>query len=792
MGGLANTDSALSGAPDRRHPREPVEPRRHPTARATQLSLTALAGWVTATGLVWLGGWIALAPPETVPGPWLSFAVMAVSVAVPCVVVALRPDLRGSRWVPLGCTALALLGLAKVNADTGLVGWWKAMELATMLALAACIALPLMAATASIVAVLALAGTLLARATFASSILASSAAMVSAGARLLVAAIAVLLGSALLRRASAATDRLLLQQSGQREQLDSEERRRRTDRQARRFLHDSGMNSLEAINRGVPAAAVTALRERCATDADRWLRATAAPADDAAAAFRPALQEAQLRGLDVTTEFSVEGALPDVALGALAEASGEALRNSAKHSHAETAALQVTVAQGTATVEISDDGGGFDPTTRASGFGLDGSIRRRMADAGGAATIESSPGGGTTVTLTWPDAAGADVAEEPSATADEALDLPSLLARISWWPIGLVAIGAVASAIVNWYSVERPWLLAVTGLVLAGACSRIARRWGRGRMDSFDVALVCSCLVIATLALPVADPFCSAASGPALIPDGRLLVLALLGVAVASWRVSLLALTVTLAALALAGLMWNMLWPMCAGETIPTGIGLALISAAGWQFGRAVRRQERSARCVFAQSEETRLELARSRADELVRAEWEVAAVADVRDLLRLVADPATDLDDPELRRTAGASASRLRAAVRAKELPGALGTALTALVERGREYGFPVTVEGDLGDPQPIEEVAIREATTAFEYWLPGVVDGATAAQVTLSSFGGVRSALVCVAGGRPGMEGSAPDLPKDSSAQVEVWTDGAGAWWQAEWPATTKMPVG
>ena len=57
MGGLANTDSALSGAPDRRHPREPVEPRRHPTARATQLSLTALAGWVTATGLV--GGLIA-------------------------------------------------------------------------------------------------------------------------------------------------------------------------------------------------------------------------------------------------------------------------------------------------------------------------------------------------------------------------------------------------------------------------------------------------------------------------------------------------------------------------------------------------------------------------------------------------------------------------------------------------------------------------------------------------------------------------------------------------------------
>ena len=244
----------------------------------------------------------------------------------------------------------------------------------------------------------------------------------------------------------------------------------------------------------------------------------------------------------------------------------------------------------------------------------------------------------------------------------------------------------------------------------------------------------------------------------------------------ASWRVSLLALTVTLAALALAGLMWNMLWPMCAGETIPTGIGLALISAAGWQFGRAVRRQERSARCVFAQSEETRLELARSRADEAGPSRVGGGGGGGRSGPTAFGRRSGNRPRRSGLRRTAGASASRLPRSGACEGTPWGLRHRADSTRRARARVRLPVTVEGDLGDPQPIEEVAIREATTAFEYWLPGVVDGATAAQVTLSSFGGVRSALVCVAGGRPGMEGSAPDLPKDSSAQVEVWTDGAG----------------
>ena len=54
------------------------------------------------------------------------------------------------------------------------------------------------------------------------------------------------------------------------------------------------------------------------------------------------------------------------------------------------------------TITVSDDGRGFDPEhTGASRYGVSGSIITRMRDAQGQARIDSSPGAGTTVTLSW-------------------------------------------------------------------------------------------------------------------------------------------------------------------------------------------------------------------------------------------------------------------------------------------------------------------------------------------------------------------------------------------------------
>jgi signal transduction histidine kinase len=78
----------------------------------------------------------------------------------------------------------------------------------------------------------------------------------------------------------------------------------------------------------------------------------------------------------------------------------EALNNAATHASAKNA--KVTVIQGPdkITVEITDDGNGFDPE-RKRGMGILG-MEERVRRLGGSFAIKSSPGRGATVTAEIP------------------------------------------------------------------------------------------------------------------------------------------------------------------------------------------------------------------------------------------------------------------------------------------------------------------------------------------------------------------------------------------------------
>ncbi|MEA2450668.1 MAG: hypothetical protein QOG63_2600, partial [Thermoleophilaceae bacterium] len=56
---------------------------------------------------------------------------------------------------------------------------------------------------------------------------------------------------------------------------------------------------------------------------------------------------------------------------------------------------------GSVSVEVSDNGSGFDLGVAATGFGLIG-MRERVELAGGKLTIASEPGRGTTVSVVLP------------------------------------------------------------------------------------------------------------------------------------------------------------------------------------------------------------------------------------------------------------------------------------------------------------------------------------------------------------------------------------------------------
>jgi signal transduction histidine kinase len=94
--------------------------------------------------------------------------------------------------------------------------------------------------------------------------------------------------------------------------------------------------------------------------------------------------------------------LSDAAEMALLRAAQEALANCRKHARATRVDVTLTFANGSALLDVQDDGVGFDPSTvqsgAHSGLGLLG-LRERLAVAGGSLNIESAPGEGTTVAV---------------------------------------------------------------------------------------------------------------------------------------------------------------------------------------------------------------------------------------------------------------------------------------------------------------------------------------------------------------------------------------------------------
>jgi signal transduction histidine kinase len=79
----------------------------------------------------------------------------------------------------------------------------------------------------------------------------------------------------------------------------------------------------------------------------------------------------------------------------------EALSNVGRHSDAATCRVSLFQRDGTAVLEVDDDGKGFDPETVRRGDGLT-NLEQRTAALGGKVAFESVPTQGTTVRIEIP------------------------------------------------------------------------------------------------------------------------------------------------------------------------------------------------------------------------------------------------------------------------------------------------------------------------------------------------------------------------------------------------------
>jgi signal transduction histidine kinase len=186
-----------------------------------------------------------------------------------------------------------------------------------------------------------------------------------------------------------------------------------------RDLHDSVTQSLY----GVTLYAEAAARQLILGDTDavadhlRELRATAQESlremrllifelrlptlksEGLAAALQMRLEAVEEKvGLETSFTADGDGRLPPEIEEGLYRIAQEALNNALKHAHADRVSVHLHHSHQGVTLEIADDGVGFDLTAkgRKNGFGLRG-MAERAAQLGGELTVQSSPDLGTCI-----------------------------------------------------------------------------------------------------------------------------------------------------------------------------------------------------------------------------------------------------------------------------------------------------------------------------------------------------------------------------------------------------------
>ena len=181
-------------------------------------------------------------------------------------------------------------------------------------------------------------------------------------------------------------------------------------RRVARDLHDGAMQEIGYIravaarrsNQGdTEATRVLAAAERALDEMRSAMTALSAGFDEPlSATLRRAACEVADR-YDLPLELVLDGS-PEVGheqREALVRIVREAVTNAAKHGYPSKVTVELNA--NPRTVLVRDDGCGFDPSTRrAGGFGLT-SMADRAEGLGGRLRVDSAPGRGTAVTVTW-------------------------------------------------------------------------------------------------------------------------------------------------------------------------------------------------------------------------------------------------------------------------------------------------------------------------------------------------------------------------------------------------------
>jgi signal transduction histidine kinase len=122
-----------------------------------------------------------------------------------------------------------------------------------------------------------------------------------------------------------------------------------------------------------------------------------------AAALQARLQAVEGRaGLRTEFKTNVDQRLPPDVEEGLYRIALEALNNALKHAQARNIGVHLRQERPTVTLEIADDGIGFDPAAASEGGGVGlSAMQERAVELGGRLTVRSAPGSGTRIAAVW-------------------------------------------------------------------------------------------------------------------------------------------------------------------------------------------------------------------------------------------------------------------------------------------------------------------------------------------------------------------------------------------------------
>lgn len=518
-----------------------------------------------------------------------------------------------------------------------------------------------------------------------------------------------------------------------------------------RTVHDTVINTLSLLRRGISEAQRRPLSARCSNDLaaiDTMLDSpppASVASPDSVGAIDPrgvSIVEAtrevvanRAAEFGLTISLQVDDSIPAMPTRVVTAACatvGEALTNVAKHAPGTLVTVSIAHSEHDVRIRLADVGGGIPQaqTQRA----LERKYRRDYAEPGGLTVDLSSGPSGTTVDITWsqPTPGEAPAAVAPDNVLRHAL-VPAVTA-LAWWvgascvvgaAVGIAQPGAQPLAFAAAAAV-----LMVCGVVLAVAVS-VARR--RLPIPTWTTLFLLAPIPLLSLFTGSGVPQCGGAQAGQWAVDAALLLLMAVTLLGSSLRwtaigavafVGITALVVALDAVDLGG---------CVTEVTPWLAVDAAILATIVLMRTLVTRWGEAATWDYLTVERLRVDEAVHKAHDVVRHTRLVAAIATCRPLIKRLADGEADPSEPAVMRAAAVEEMYLRSMLTlgAAAEQSLLAAALARVANIARDAGVELRIAApDVPEPPSRILHAIESWLLAAVAASPGAIGEVTAFQ--------------------------------------------------------------